>query len=193
MSRPSSIDQMPDEIRSEISRLRIQGVTIDRILEHLRALYGRAPSRSALGRHIKGLDAMAEKARRSRDVASALVREMGDAPESMAARANIELLHSMLLDVQLRASGGEDIDEDGKAAVNGNPMGMMLLAKAMDHLTKASRTNEAFTRELELRTEARVKKEAASRVEAVARERGLSRDIIEEIKAGVFGVKRDRA
>jgi hypothetical protein len=192
MSRASSIDQLPDEIRSEIGRLRTQGVTIDRILEHLRSLYGKAPSRSALGRHVRGLDAMAEKMRRSRDVATALVRELGDAPESTAARVNIEMLHSLMLDVQMRSADGEEIDEDAQAAQRGNPMGVMLLAKALDHLTKASRTNEDFIKATEARTEARVKKEAATRVEAVGKERGISREVMEDIKAGIFGVTRDR-
>jgi hypothetical protein len=189
MPRASSIDQMPEGIRSEIGRLRTQGVTIDGIIEHLRQLHGAAPSRSALGRHIRGLDKLGEKMRRSRDVASALVRELGDAPESTAARVNIELIHTAVLDLFVRAGEGEMIDGDGAAALAGNPEGVMMLAKALDHLARASKTNVDFIAAAEARAAARAKTEAASVAETVARERGISGDTIEAIKRGIFGVK----
>ncbi len=66
MARPSSVDQLPDDIRAEIGRLRMQGVTIDGILVHLRQLHGATQvSRSALGRHIKGIEKLGERIRRA--------------------------------------------------------------------------------------------------------------------------------
>ncbi len=189
MSRPSSIDQMPEEIRAEIGRLRTQGCTIDAIVQHLRSYYGRAPSRSALGRHIKGMDALGEKMRRSRQVAEALVRELGDAPESRTARLNIELLHSAILDLHMRLADGEEVDEEGRAALGGNPEGAMLLAKALDHLAKASKTNVDFVAAAEARAVAKAKREASTAVDAIAREKGLTKDTIAAIKAGIFGIK----
>lgn len=190
MPRASSIDRMPDLIRSEIGRLRTQGVTIDGILEHLRQLHGAAPSRSALGRHIQGLDKLGEKMRRSRDVATALVRELGDAPESTAARVNIELIHSAVLDLFRKAAeGDEDVAKSGAAALAGDPEGVMMLAKALDHLGRASKTNIEFLAAAETRAAARAKTEAATAAESVARERGISGETIEAIKRGIFGVK----
>ena len=169
MTRLSTVDQLPEPIRAEIGRLRTQGCTIDQIVAHLRTLYGSTPSRSALGRHIQGLDKLGEKMRRSRDVAAALVRELGDAPESTAARLNIELIHS--------------------AALDGNPEGVMMLAKALDHLSRASKTNVDFVAAAEKRAAERTKKEAAVAVETVAKARGISGDTLEAIKAGIFGVR----
>ena len=189
MSRPSSIDQLPEPLRILIGQLRGRGWTIDQILEHLRDLHDRAPSRSALGRHIQGLDAIGEKMRRSRQVAEALVRELGDAPESKAARLNIELLHSAILDLHMRAADGEDVDIDGKAALAGNPEGTMMLAKALDHLASASKKNLDFIARAEERAAAKAKREAVTAVESVGREKGLSADTIAAIKAGIFGVK----
>jgi hypothetical protein len=189
MARPSSIDQLPEDVRVLIGQLRGRGWTIDQILEHLGGLLDRVPSRSALGRHIQGLDAIGEKMRRSRQVAEALVRELGDAPESKAARLNIELLHSAILDLHMRAADGEEIDVDGKAALAGNPEGTMMLAKALDHLAKASKSNMDFIQAAEARAVARTKREAAGAVETVAKEKGLSADTIAAIKAGIFGVK----
>jgi hypothetical protein len=189
MPRPSSVDKLPEEVRIEIGRLRGLGWTIDQILEHLRGLLDQAPSRSALGRHIQGLDRLGEKMRRSRQVAEALVRELGDAPESRAARLNIELLHSAILDLHMRAAEGEEIDEFGKATLNGNPEGAMMLAKALDHLTRASRSNADFVQKIEARAAEHAKREAATAVETVAKERGISGDTLEAIKAGIFGVR----
>lgn len=189
MARPSSIDQMPEEIRAEIGRLRHMGWTIDQILEHLRGLIDRAPSRSALGRHIKGLDVLGEQMRRSRHVAEALVRELGDAAESRTARLNIELLHSAVMDLFMRAAEGEEgVDPRGAAALAGNPEGTMMLAKALDHLGRASKSNVEFVAAVEKRATERVKKAAATAIDGVARERGLSSDVIGAIKAGIFGV-----
>lgn len=188
MPRPSSIDQLPEEVRVEIGRLRGLGWTIDQILEHLRELLDRAPSRSALGRHIQGLDKLGERMRRSRQVAEALVRELGTAPESQAARLNIELIHTAILDLFMHA---DDTAEGtaGEAQPPREPIDIQWLAKAVDHLAKASKTNVEFVADIEARAAAKTKTEAATAAETVARERGITAGTIEAIKAGIFGVK----
>lgn len=191
MTRPSSIDQLPEEIRVEIGRLRSMGWTIDQILEHLHGLLDRAPSRSALGRHIKGMDAVSEKLRQSRQVAEALVRELGDAPESRTARLNIELLHSAIMDLFMKVADNEaeGVNEDGRAALAGNPEGVALLAKALDHLGRASRSNVEFLLAAEKRAADKATKEAAKTAETIAKERGIGAETINAIKAGIFGVR----
>ena len=192
MARPSSVDQLPETVRAEIGRLRQNGRTIDEILTHLRKLDGIAPvSRSALGRHLQHMEKVGERLRRSRQVAEALVKELGDAPESQAARVNIELMHNAVLDLFMNTAGGDDdaVDEGGVAALKGNPEGVMMLAKALDHLTRASRANMDFIRQAEDRAATRAKKEAAAAVDSVARERGLTSATVDAIKAGIFGVK----
>jgi hypothetical protein len=191
MSRPSSIDKMEDGIRAEIGRLRMQGCTIDAIIAHLRVLHGDTgtPSRSALGRHIKGLDRIGEKMRQSRQVAEALVAELGDGPQTRAAQLNIELLHGTIMDLFMNAADGEEIDKGGKAALAGNPEGVMMLAKALDHLGKAGKSNIEYILMVEVRAITRAKLAAAQSVDATGKARGLTRDTIEAIKAGIFGVK----
>lgn len=188
MGRSSTIDQLPEEIRSEIGRLLTQGATLDTIVEHLRTLHGAAPSRSALGRHAQKLDGMGEKLRRSRTVAEALMQKLGDAPASRAAQLNIELLHGAVLDLHMRAAEGEEVDEGGKAALAGNPQGVMLLSKAIDHLTSAAKKDAEFVAQVEERATAKAKRAAAAAVETVAREKGISPDTLAAIKAGIFGV-----
>ena len=70
MPRPSSISKLDERVRSEIGRLRMAGCTIDEIIAHLRTMQEDiSVSRSAMGRHIQGLDAIGEEMRRARVVA----------------------------------------------------------------------------------------------------------------------------
>jgi hypothetical protein len=187
-NRPSSIDKLPPEIRDLIAALRGRGWTIDQIQQHLANLLDQVPSRSALGRHILGLDKLGERMRRSRDVATALARELGDAPGSKAAQVNIELLQSVILDVFLKAEGGEEGAAE-LAAISASPQALMQIAKALESLGRASKTNVDFVAAAEARATAKARAEAADSAEAVAREKGLSADTIAAIKAGIFGVK----
>jgi hypothetical protein len=189
MPRPSSIDKLPPEIREKIGQLRGRGWTIDQILDCLNGLLDRAPSRSALGRHIQSIDKLGERLRHSREIAEALVRGLGDAPESQAARLNIELLHSQVLDVFTRAADGEEIDAAGKDALAGDPEGLMFFAKTLDHLARAQKSNVDFIAKAEERAAAATKRQAATAVEAIAKEQGISAGTLAAIKAGIFGVK----
>lgn len=194
MARPSSISRLPPEIRAEIGRLRDAGRTIDEILAHLRAM-DVAVSRSALGRHVKGMAELGEKLRRSRAVAEGLVRELGDAPESKTARLNIELLHTAILDLFMKAGEGEEegVDEGGRAALAGNPMGAMMLAKALEHLTKASRHDVDHIAAIEKRVAEKARREAltqaANRAETKAREAGLSAAAAAQLRRDVLGLR----
>lgn len=183
MARPSSIDRLPPQVREKIGKLRGLGWTIDQILEHLNTLLDKAPSRSALGRHVHGLDAVAEQMRRSRQVAEALVDRLGEAPESRTARVNIELLHSALLDLFMKAA------DDGQNILTGDAEQTMFLAKTLDHLARASKTNADFIKQAEERAATRAKTQAAAAVETIARDRGISAETLNAIKSGIFGVK----
>lgn len=191
MAKPSSVDRLPEEVRVEIGRLRQNGRTIDEILSHLRTLDGIAPvSRSALGRHVAGMAKLGERIRRSRQVAEALVQQLGDAPESQSARVGIELMQTVILDLFMKADeGDESAAPGGVAAVAGDPKGIHDLAKAMDHLSRASKTNVEFIAAAELRASAKAKREAVATVETIGREKGVTAATIEAIKAGIFGVR----
>ena len=190
MSRPSSIDRLPEEIKAEIGKLRMRGCTIDAILEHLRKLVPDAPSRSALGRWALKMDALGEKMRHSREIATALASHLGDAPESQAAKLNIELLHNQMMQLFLNAAEDdtEAMAESGQIALKGDPEGLMMLAKAVQSLTSASKTNNDFIAAAEKRAGERAKKEAVASVERVGREMGVSAGTLQAIRAGIFGV-----
>jgi biotin operon repressor len=195
MTRPSSVDRLPAAVREAIGALRERGHTIDEILAHLADLQTEV-SRSALGRHVKSLDAIGAQMKRSRVVAEALVRQLGDAPESKTARLNIELLHSAVLDVMMRAAEGEEndgrpVDGRAQAALDGNPEGVMMLAKALDHLGRAQKSSVDSVLAIEKRAAERARVEAVKAVDEVAKAGGLTEETVATIKARIFGVKAD--
>jgi hypothetical protein len=174
--RPSSIDRLPAEIREAIGRLREHGKTVDEILDHLRTLEIEV-SRSALGRHVKGMAAMGERLRRSRAMAEGLARQLGETPGDKMARLNIELLHSVVNDLLAAADGEEGGALEAKDAG--------VLAAAIERLTKAARQDQDYV----LKLETRVKEDAAKSVETVGKAQGLTAKTIDAIKASIFGVK----
>jgi hypothetical protein len=146
MPRPSKIDRLPQTVRDFIASARTDGRTIDEIMEAVIAEFeldaASLPARSGFGRHVQGLDRMAEKLNRSRAVADALVRRLGDAPESRQARLNIELMHGIVTDLALAA--GDTSAEDGRA-VTFDAEQVHFLAKSLDHLARAARSDVQTT------------------------------------------------
>lgn len=147
MGRQSSIRRLPPEVREVISDLRERGRTIDEILDKLREL-DVSVSRSALGRHVKQLDAIGAELRRSRAIAEALVKRYGEAPESRTAKLNIELMHGLISKLMF--------SEDGRQ-VELEPKEAMQIATAMQKLAQASKQ--------EVDREALLKREFAQKVD----------------------------
>lgn len=187
MARPSRIDRMDPEIREIIGRLRQHGKTIDEILDHLRTMEIEV-SRSALGRHVQSLEKVGERMRRSRAIADALARQIGDTSESKLTSLNIELLHGFVFDF-LASAEDEGEEGAGAKALLRDPMAMKLFSEAVERLTKASRHNADFVDQVEKRAAAKAKTEAAKAVDAVAKEKGLTTELIAAIKQSILGVR----
>ncbi len=180
IDKPSSIDRLPEEIRAEVGRLRLQGRTIDEILAHLKSLDVEV-SRSALGRHVKGLAALRERMHQSREMATALVSQFGDQPDNKIQRLNLELMHGIIL----QALTATDEDEDGEIKpVTFNPQEAKYLAESLAKLASAEKTDADRT----LKLRAAAKREAVAEVEKVAKQEGLSKATLDRIRAGILGV-----
>ncbi|GAD26448.1 Mu-like prophage FluMu protein [Gluconobacter thailandicus F149-1 = NBRC 100600] len=188
MARPSSIDRMPDEIRERIGQLRDGGSTIDEILAALAELDGVEISRSALGRHIQNLDRLGVQMRRSRDVATALVGRLGTAEVGRNAQLNIELMHTAILDLFMKAQDGDgtDLSKGGQAFAKRDPMGIQLVAKALDHLAKASKTDAEYRAEVKKQVREELAAEAKENISKVAASQGLSAETAKAIMAGLI-------
>lgn len=146
MGRKSKISRLEADIRDLIAELNAGGHTIEEIRAQLQPLMRPQdlPSWSGLQRHVQGLNKLAEKVNRSRAIAEALVRKLGDAPESRQARLNIELMHSILTEFALAQA---DNEIDGQP-VTLDPKDIQFLAKALHHLSMAARADVQTTLDL---------------------------------------------
>lgn len=201
--RPSKMDKLPPELRAAVEALWTSGrYTLDQLHEHMRALAdGRRtmlppelqvapavpadalPSRSKLHAHLQGLDRVAEKLQRSRAVAEALVKKLGDEPEHRTARLNMELLHGAIMDLFL-ADGGADDGEAGPVTFDAETV--MLLGKALKDLSAARKADA----ETILGIRKTVAAEAAKAAERVAKSEGLSAKTVELFKREILGIGR---
>ena len=147
MGQKSKVEQLPADILDLVTGLIRAGKTYREISLKLWELVedGKlhsegVPSRSSLSRYKRRGDLLAEKVRRSREIAEVAVARFGQEPESKIARMNIELLHGVLMDLMVAYEEGRpDGDEDGDVTVQLDPMAMMLLAKSVDHLARAAK------------------------------------------------------
>jgi predicted DNA-binding transcriptional regulator YafY len=159
-----------------IGTLRQNGATIDQILDKLRELDADV-SRSALGRHVHHISILGERIRRSREVAQALVENLGDAPESRQARLNIETMHSIIMDMFAQTG------DDGQPLTL-DPESALQLSRALQALASARKTDADAV--LKIRQEAT--KQAATAAESVAKARGLSAETVQAIRANILGI-----
>ncbi|QQQ17761.1 DUF3486 family protein [Brevundimonas vitis] len=176
---PSSIDKLPPEVRELIGKLRAEGVTIDAILAKLHEL-GADVSRSALGRHIKGLAEVGEQLRRSREIATALVGRFGEDADNRVGRLNIELMHGIVM--QMLTGSPDETGEAGPVTFDAEET--MFLARSLQSLASAQKIDA--DRLLKVRVE--VAKDAVKAVKAVGRDKGLTADTVDAISRAVLGV-----
>jgi predicted DNA-binding transcriptional regulator YafY len=177
--RPSSIDRAGKEVKELIGQLRIEhGWTIDEILKKLRELGQGEISRSALGRHVKSLEEIGAQLRHSREVAKALVQQIGDAPEDRVADLNIELMHTMIL----RLVTATNDEGDGQPITFG-PEETMFMARSLQALAGARKTNT----DLVLKVRQETAKEAAKKAVDACKTKGLSADTVDFIRQAVLG------
>lgn len=183
------MDRQPEEIRDEIDRLRAHGHSIDEIISALRELDITDISRSALGRHLHKREKLTAQLIRTRAMADALAKRTGEGGASQFARANIELLHGIILDLHMAAEGEGESDQSWIETLKGNPKGVEALAKALDHLTRASKTDADFVAQVEERTEKRLRAQDEKNLKMLAKEKGLSDETTKMIRDRILGVK----
>lgn len=179
MARLSVIEQLPEEARELIARMRAGGAYIDTILDALHDEGHIHVARSTLGRHIKNFDEMIERTREARAVAEALVRPLDDRAESRIAQANIEMMHSMVMKL-VCGDGAFDAKE------------VHFLARALKDLASAGKIDVSLQKEVRAtiaREVAAQTEHTAATVEKMAAESGLSAEAAAAIRAEVLGIR----
>lgn len=184
MSRPSSVQKLDPELRSEINRLKIdRGFTIEQILEHLKTMGVTTISRSAMGRHVKKLEEVGARIREARAVAEGIAPTIANKDDGQLLNMNVELLHGAIMRM---ASATNEEGED----VQLKPSEAMAIGKALECASKAAAINA--NRVLKIRQEAakETAEKAAAEVEAVAaKTAGMSADTVAEIKRRILGIR----
>ena len=181
--KPSSIDRLQPSLQELIGRLRREGRTIDEIRAKLMELDVDV-SRSALGRHVKSLADVQRRMRGSREIANALVTQFGDQPDNKLAQANIELMHSVVMQTLTHV----EEDEDGNARpLVLEPKDAMFLASALSSLSSAAKSTDDRLEKAEKRAAAKATLAAAENATKAARAQGLSTDGVAAIRHAVLG------
>lgn len=172
--RPSTIDRLDPALREQINRLRIdKGYTIDQIVDHMKTM-DVTLSRSALGRHVKTLeDKVGDKIRELRIAAEAVGKKLDGTDDGRVGALNRELAHAIIM----RTSTAQNDDGDDVAF---SPQEAMFIAKALDHLAKAEKTDtDRLLKEREAATKQALK-EVGKELKK-AGQPGLSKELADNI------------
>jgi Protein of unknown function (DUF3486) len=183
--------ELEPELKAEVDRLIRDGrATIDEIVVHVRGL-GAEVSRSAVHRYKQSAESAMKRYREAQEVAGVWVREFKEQPDGDVGRLLAEMLKSVafstLSGMADRADDPAAGGEDAPAAPT--PMDLMLMAKAIGELERARKTSFETEQRIRQQVETRTKAAAAAAAEAVAKERGLSTDTVQAIRAQILGVR----
>lgn len=181
-STPSTIDRLDPEIRELIAQLRIdKGFTIDEIRAALVRTIGedRAPSRSALGRHVRGLAEVSADLRETQLYAEALAKEAGSKSGEQLLDMNTQLLQANMFKLMLAEREGEGIVLSSKEAKE--------FSEALRNIALTRKTDLDVLEKREKRAAEKATKEASEKAVSAARAKGLSKDTVEAIRHAVLG------
>lgn len=184
--RLSSIDLLPEHaeraVQNALDALRARDVPQTQILAQLNfELAALDPpvdpvSKSAFNRHSMRFSAQARRLTEAREAASAMAERLDDMPEGDVGLLLGETIKSLINDVLL--------DE----MLTGESPSMKVLHVASDALHRLERARHDNAKTAELRN--KFVKKAADAVESAAKEKGLTVDTIDGIKAAILGVGR---
>lgn len=180
MGNKSTIETvLSAEDREELNRKIGAGSwTIDELLEWLNALDYEI-SRSSLGRHTSKINDIGKKLRESREITEALVSELGDsATQGKQGRLLVEMTRNIVFDLLVKIQD-EKLDIDSKDVA--------MLGKGLAELGRALRLDQDFEERIRTQIEKEVRESAASSVEKIGREKGISQDTIDAIVNGALG------
>lgn len=179
--RPSSVDRLDPEIRALIGHLRIdKGWTIDEIRGRLVEMGQQdVPSRSALGRHVRGLSDVSADLRQTQIYAEALAKEAGSKNAGQLLDVNAQLLHANMFKLMLAEKDGEGIQLGPKEAKE--------FSEALRNLALMRKTELDVLEKAEKRAGEKATKAAAEKAVTAARSKGLSKDTVDAIRFAVLG------
>lgn len=188
MGQPSSIEQLPEDILDRLHELlrdpRVTQLAATRKINEILAAEG-VPDRvtkSAVNRYDLKMREAGEKLRHSREIAAMWIGKLGAAPQGQVGHLVNEMLRTLAFDLSLKLQDAE-LNEETMPVVIGQ---VKALALAVQRLEASSTMN--VKREGEIRELA--KKEAAEVAEKVAKQGGLSKESVQELRRAILGVRK---
>ncbi len=182
-STPSSIDRLEPEVRELIAQLRVdKGFTIDEIRASLVKMIGedRAPSRSALGRHVRGLAEVSADLRETQIYAEALAREAGSKTGNQLLDMNAQLLQANMFRLMVAEREGEGIQlspQDAKA-----------FSEALRNIALMRKTEQDVIAKAKQQAAEEERQASAARATAAAKAiKGLTKEKVDAIRRAVLG------
>jgi hypothetical protein len=185
MPQPSSIERLPDEIRSELQRLlqdpRCTQLDVTAKINALLAAEGHSDrvSKSAVNRYAMRMEEVGAKLRQSREVAQMYISQVGAAPQGQTGLLINEMLRSMAFELSLKL---QDADVEDPEAMSATISQIKNLSLTMQRLEQSATIN--VKRESEIRKQA--VEAAAATAEKTATAAGVSAETIQRIRRDVL-------
>jgi hypothetical protein len=184
MPRKGFASRLPKDLRQELDAQIMDGrLSVDAMWTWLRAR-GVEASRSAVGRHMQHVEEAASEMRKAREMAGVFAQKLGpDIAEGSVGSALVEVVQSIMFR-QMMPKLAAGAGAEGEAAAADSAEDMMFLARAVQSLIGAQKSDT--DRILKIRKETAVK--AAEAAAGEAKSRGLNAETVAAIRAKVLGV-----
>lgn len=174
--RRSTVDELPEELRSAIELAIIQKrATVDELVALVDA-HGRTVSRSAMGRHRKATAERLAKYRDTQDIAREWMAQFKASPDGDVGQLLAELLKLLAFRTQM------EMQEEGTTL---DPLQLARLSQMIRNLAASDVVKAKLREEADKAARAR----AADTAATVAREAGLSAAAVAKIRRDVLGVR----
>ena len=182
----SKIQQLPDDIRSQLSAmLRSGSMSQKDILEEVNALIlesGLPPeeqiSRTGLNRYSKQVAAAGSRIAKAREMAEVLTSKLGDAPTSQIGNLMAENMKTMAWETSMALM---EATEDGEMI---DIKQFNQLALAYQRISQSSILNQKMEKEIRAAFAA----EVAAKTEKIVKSAGISAETAADIKNQILGI-----
>ncbi|MGL5763195.1 MAG: DUF3486 family protein [Plesiomonas shigelloides] len=184
----SKIQQLPDDIRSQLSAMLRSGSMQQKdILAEVNQLIvdaGLPPeeqiSRTGLNRFAKRMEEAGSRMAQAREVAEVWTAKLGQAPTSEVGKLLQEFVRTMAFETSMKMMDASE-GEDGKMV---DPKSLGQLALVIQRVEQAAMTSHKVEKEIR----AAFAEEAAAKAEQIVKRAGLTAETATQIKQQILGL-----
>lgn len=185
MGQKSSIDRLPEKLRSKlIELLQNPSVTQKEVVELINGEAGETVvSRSSVNRYKLRMDKFSAKTREAREVADAYIEKYGTENRNKLGKVVNEYIKLMVFDLTTELE--ELKDSDGEIKPEALADIIYKVSRAIKELEQAEKLNAQ--REAEIK--AQIQKETAEKVETVCKQNGITKETMDLVLREVFNIQ----